>query len=214
MLGVQVAPQLRLLVLMVATLSVSSVVSLTRTRWFLSVFRYGAAWGKAVDRAKSNGHYVAGRTAGRDFALRSRYSGAVGGVDRASGQHLHQCSGSAVSDYFLECAGEAERVSFLSVEKISAGYGGHPILADVYLLQLEQGCMMGILGDERLRKKNHPARRQYAGILPASRMTCPAGAGGAGAAVCPPDGTTGWIYSPKKRHLHRHIGAGCGADGL
>lgn len=36
-------------------------------------------------------------------------------------------------------------MSFLSVEKISAGYGGHPILADVSF-QLEQGCMMGILG--------------------------------------------------------------------
>ena len=36
-------------------------------------------------------------------------------------------------------------MSFLSAEKISAGYGGHPILADVSF-QLEQGCMMGILG--------------------------------------------------------------------
>ena len=152
MLGVRVA-QLRLLVLMVATLSVSSMVSLTGLISFVGLLAPHGA--RLLTGQKSNGHYVAGWAAGRDFALRSRYSGAVGGVDRASGQHLHQCSGSAVSD-FSDCAGEAERVSFLSVEKISAGYGGHPILADVSL-SVGTGLYDGDSGSERLRK-NHPAQ--------------------------------------------------------
>lgn len=59
-------------------------------------------------------------------------------------------------------------MSFLSVEKISAGYGGHPILADVSF-QLEQGCMMGILGANGCGKTT--LLKTICGILP-HKGTC------------------------------------------
>jgi len=59
-------------------------------------------------------------------------------------------------------------VSFLSAEKISAGYGGHPILADVSF-QLEQGCMMGILGANGCGKTT--LLKTICGILP-HKGTC------------------------------------------
>ena len=59
-------------------------------------------------------------------------------------------------------------MSFLSVEKISAGYGGHPILAD-FSFQLEQGCMMGILGANGCGKTT--LLKTICGILP-HKGTC------------------------------------------
>lgn len=101
-------------------------------------------------------------------------------------------------------------MSFLSAEKISAGYGGHPILADVSF-QLEQGCMMGILGANGCGKTT--LLKTICGILP-HKGTCLLEQTVLEQLSARRDGTTGWIYSPKKRYLHRHIGAGCGADGI
>lgn len=54
-------------------------------------------------------------------------------------------------------------MSFLSVEQLSAGYGGHPVVREVSF-RLESGCLMGILGANGCGKTT--LLKAICGILP------------------------------------------------